>query len=91
MIHILWQAHSTRSQVEGKFNVVPYESGRYKFCLALSSQRKASRNARSAVAETVMWDLHVGHVDHGAGHAKEEDTKGLWHAGGGRSDFLLRR
>jgi hypothetical protein len=57
---------------------VPYENGRYKFCLVASNQRKASRYV---LAWNVMWDLHVGHVDSTSSHAEEDDTKGLWRAG----------
>mmetsp|Transcript_4473 Transcript_4473/g.12174 ORF Transcript_4473/g.12174 Transcript_4473/m.12174 type:complete len:212 (+) Transcript_4473:65-700(+) len=73
-------AHSIKAQTESKFRVVPYESGRYKFCLTVSNQRKVSRTVRSGQADTVMWDMHVGHVDYNANHAKEDDTKSLWNA-----------
>jgi len=70
------KVHETHAQNEGKFHLVPYETGRYKFCISLNQDRTASRYV---LARDVVWDLHVGHADHASDHAKEDDTQALWH------------
>lgn len=62
-------------QNEGKFHLIPYESGRYKFCLRLNHDKTHSRYVLS---RDVVWDLHVGHADTHDG-VKEQDTHNLWH------------
>ena len=37
------KVHEVLGQSEGKFHLVPYENGRYKFCLRLNQDRTASR------------------------------------------------
>ncbi len=40
----LWaQVHETLAQQEAKFHLVPYETGRYRFCLSLNHDRAHSR------------------------------------------------
>jgi hypothetical protein len=47
------------SSMQGKFHLVPYESGRYKFCLTLAHERA---NSRYVLSRDVVWDLHVGEL-----------------------------
>lgn len=59
---------------DGKFNLITYETGRYKFCLKLNQDRTVSRYV---LARDVMWDLHIGNpVMHDG--ANEQETKELW-------------
>lgn len=62
---------------EGRFHVVPYETGKYKFCLRLNQDKTGSRYVLSREA---VWDLHFGHAETAAGadSLKEQDTQGLW-------------
>lgn len=62
-------------QNDGKFHLIPYEAGRYKFCLRLNHDKTHSRYVLS---RDVVWDLHVGHADTTDG-MKEQDTQNLWH------------
>mmetsp|Transcript_18835 Transcript_18835/g.32163 ORF Transcript_18835/g.32163 Transcript_18835/m.32163 type:complete len:212 (+) Transcript_18835:38-673(+) len=70
------KVHETHSQADGKFHLVPYESGRYKFCISLNYD---PANARYVTQRDVVWDLHMGHADHALDAMKEHDTQGLWH------------
>lgn len=70
------QVHEAIGQSEGKFHLIPYESGRYRFCLTLNQDRTMSRYV---LARDVIWDMHVGHADHSHDHVKEHDTQSLWH------------
>jgi hypothetical protein len=71
--------HSVQSQAEHKFHLVPYETGKYRFCLKLSDKQK--RLLHHNADRSVSWDLQVGHADHSTEHAKEGDAQGLWHYG----------
>ena len=67
------QVHETLGESEAKFHVVPYESGRYRFCLTLSAV-----GSRHTLARDVIWDLHVASyhaVDSDKQHIKEKDTE----------------
>lgn len=64
---------------EGKFSLVPYESGRYTFCLSLV-ERLHGRVYSGELTPSVVWDLHVGLSS--GDHAKEGDTDLLWQNGG---------
>eukprot|EP00195_Chlamydomonas_chlamydogama_P009940 CAMPEP_0202906592 /NCGR_PEP_ID=MMETSP1392-20130828/39654_1 /ASSEMBLY_ACC=CAM_ASM_000868 /TAXON_ID=225041 /ORGANISM="Chlamydomonas chlamydogama, Strain SAG 11-48b" /LENGTH=179 /DNA_ID=CAMNT_0049595191 /DNA_START=193 /DNA_END=729 /DNA_ORIENTATION=+ len=70
------KVHETHAMSEGRFHLIPYETGRYKFCLTLNQDRQMSRYV---MARDVIWDLHVGHADHTHDNVKEHDTQSLWH------------
>ncbi|KAG2487692.1 hypothetical protein HYH03_013691 [Edaphochlamys debaryana] len=71
------RVHEVQGESEAKFHLVPYETGKYRFCLRLNQEKTGSRYVLS---REVLWDLHVGHAEtHGAASLKEHDTQGLWH------------
>jgi hypothetical protein len=51
---------------------VPYESGKYKFCLRLNQEKTGSRYVLS---REVLWDLHVGQAENHSENVKEHDTQ----------------
>lgn len=56
-----------------RFHLVPYETGKYRFCLRLNQDKTGSRYVLS---REVLWDLHVGHADtHSNTNLKEHDTQ----------------
>jgi hypothetical protein len=69
------RVHESTAQSEGKFNLVPYEAGRYKFCMKLNQDKSLSKYVLS---RDIIWDLHVGKAD-APDHIKETDTQTLWH------------
>eukprot|EP00198_Chlamydomonas_reinhardtii_P012202 XP_001701539.1 Emp24/gp25L/p24 family protein [Chlamydomonas reinhardtii] len=71
------RVHETVGEPEAKFHLVPYETGKYRFCLRLNQDKTGSRYVLS---REVLWDLHVGHADtHSNTNLKEHDTQSLWH------------
>lgn len=71
------KVHETVGETEARFNVVPYETGKYRFCLRLNQEKTGSRYVLS---RELMWDLHIGHADTNGGDSlKEHDTQSLWH------------
>ncbi|GLI62675.1 hypothetical protein VaNZ11_005351 [Volvox africanus] len=70
------RVHEVHGEPETKFHLVPYESGKYRFCLRLNQEKTGSRYVLS---RDVLWDLHVGHSDHHADNVKEHEAQGLWH------------
>ncbi|GAX77065.1 hypothetical protein CEUSTIGMA_g4511.t1 [Chlamydomonas eustigma] len=64
---------------EDKFNLIPYETGKYRFCLKVVPDRFLSRYVYT---RDVIWDLHESKVqdlhDHSR-HGKESDTESMWH------------
>lgn len=56
---------------------MPYETGKYRFCLRLNSEKTGSRYVLS---REVLWDLHIGHADT-HDNVKEHDTQ-VWSAWG---------
>ena len=60
---------------EGKFNLITYEVGRYKFCLKLNQDRTVSRYV---VERDVMWDLHTGLQAPPHNAVDEAHTSQLW-------------
>ncbi|MEW5316230.1 MAG: hypothetical protein WDW38_007611 [Sanguina aurantia] len=68
--------HELQGQAEGKFHLVPYETGRYKFCMRLNQERSG---ARYVLTREVVWDLHIGHPDPAMhDNVKENETQALW-------------
>lgn len=55
-----------------RFHLVPYETGKYRFCLRLNQEKTGSRYVLS---REVLWDLHVGHSEHHEENVKEHDTQ----------------
>lgn len=53
---------------EAKFNVVPYETGRYRFCLNIDSAQQGL--SRYIMQRDVVWDLHIAGADLHHGHAR---------------------
>ncbi|GFR46737.1 hypothetical protein Agub_g8360 [Astrephomene gubernaculifera] len=70
------RVHETIGETEAKFHLVPYETGKYRFCLRLNQEKTGSRYVLS---REVLWDLHVGHADPHAENVKEHDAQSLWH------------
>ncbi|KAG2454407.1 hypothetical protein HYH02_001429 [Chlamydomonas schloesseri] len=71
------RVHETVGEPETKFHLMPYETGKYRFCLRLNQDKTGSRYVLS---REVLWDLHVGHADtHTNTNLKEHDTQSLWH------------
>ena len=59
---------------EAKFNVVPYETGRYRFCLSINSAQRGL--SRYIMQRDVVWDLHIAGADLHHGHAKVSGRTG---------------
>lgn len=59
---------------EAKFNVVPYETGRYRFCLSINSAQRGL--SRYIMQRDVVWDLHIAGADLHHGHAKVSSRLG---------------
>ena len=71
------KVHETVGEPEDRFHVVPYETGKYRFCLRLNQEKTGSRYVLS---RELNWDLHIGHADTNGGDSlKEQDTQSLWH------------
>mmetsp|Transcript_15667 Transcript_15667/g.46247 ORF Transcript_15667/g.46247 Transcript_15667/m.46247 type:complete len:220 (-) Transcript_15667:1214-1873(-) len=68
------RVHETKNAKDMKFNIVPYESGRYRFCL---SETPGSRMLPAM--RDVMWELHTTNTaaDEHDG-VKEQHTGALW-------------
>ncbi|KAG1667369.1 hypothetical protein FOA52_001429 [Chlamydomonas sp. UWO 241] len=54
------KVHETVNAQDAKFNIVPYESGRYRFCL---TQVPDTRLSKYVLIRDVMWDMHYTNVD----------------------------
>ncbi len=67
---------------------MPYETGKYRFCLRLNSEKTGSRYVLS---REVLWDLHIGHADT-HDNVKEHDTQVWcgWGHGGGEEPGLAQ-
>ncbi|KAJ9512953.1 Emp24/gp25L/p24 family protein [Haematococcus lacustris] len=70
------KVHNSGRQTESKFHQVPYETGRYRFCLTVS---ELHHSARYTLPREVVWDLHLGHAGVSGEHVHEHDTTSLWH------------
>ncbi|GFH12289.1 GOLD domain-containing protein [Haematococcus lacustris] len=63
-------------QTESKFHQVPYETGRYRFCLTVS---ELHHSARYTLPREVVWDLHlVNQVDQQLQQLRATQTYIYW-------------
>eukprot|EP00798_Chlamydomonas_sp_ICE-L_P000297 gene296-1630_t len=73
--------HRDLDKSEGEFHLLPQESGRYRFCLTVSTVKHNPMHGRGLMKE-VVWDLHTSyyHVEnHEKDSLKDNDAEDLWH------------
>jgi hypothetical protein len=74
------QVYESAPGIDAKFNLIPYETGRYSACLTMVQDKHLSRYV---LQREVQWDLHMSNVDN---HHDKVNVSVKERSGGGRGE-----